>query len=73
MPEPEKKPTYEYSPYEERVMSTLENAFRPLTTRQVSEHAEISYGATASNLTTLLKKNKVKMTKQTNKVYWEIK
>lgn len=67
-----KKSKYELTVYEERIVNTIEDAYRPLTTKQIAEFSGISYNTTVSNLRILLTKKKVKMTKETNKIYWEV-
>ena len=61
---------YEYTPYEERILRTLTEAYRPLTTQQVSDYSGISYNATMKILRKLSVKRVVKTEVQSNKTLW---
>ncbi len=61
---------YLYTPYEERILRTLIEAHRPLTTQQISDYSGISYNTTRKILKNLNMRKVIKMESQSNKILW---
>jgi len=59
-----------FKPFEERVLRVATHSLRPLTTRQISRYAGMSYNATKNNLINLNRKGIIRRKKLSNRTYW---
>ena len=62
---------FRYNLYEERILKTLNLAFRSLTTRQIASFSGISYNTVKSYWNKLYKKQIIQKARKGNKIYWK--
>jgi len=62
---------FRYNLYEERILKTLNLAFRSLTTRQIASFSGISYNTVKAYLEKLHGNNLVIKSKKGNKIFWK--
>lgn len=63
---------YDFNIYEERILKTMQLAFRELTTRQIAMFSGISYNTVKNYLNQLKKKEVIDKQRKGNRIFWSI-